>query len=363
MVCSSKLLSKATMILFLNKCDLLKRKLKSGVQIKTYLPSFGERSNDVGTVVKCTSSSIIPRSLCWLFVGLIDLREKFKEVLKEHSPGPRSSYFYATSVVVCCSYPDLFDITDDLSFLRIPNPQLRRSKLVCSHPQSLGVIINNLPSLVKDSITREFLKNADLMWGLRVPFLADTAHLSPAYHLLFYISIRVAFRYFLTLGPLKLHAPFLYILYFPLFLTRLLQGWPLAVCLSVLCTTKVAFSLSVGPITRAVSIMYLINRWRLLLYSDDVGSIGEGYYVGVWTRSQGYASRDSISRFTVLSSPTELSSFPETSRVCMFMMMRQHLFRKSQQKKKNFIRWGMGVTRIERHEMGQLRRSEQGRDH
>lgn len=59
MVCSSKLLSKATMILFLNKCDLLKRKLKSGVQIKTYLPSFGERSNDVGTVVKCTSSSII----------------------------------------------------------------------------------------------------------------------------------------------------------------------------------------------------------------------------------------------------------------------------------------------------------------
>lgn len=122
------------------------------------------------------------------------------------------------------------------------------------HPQSLGVIINNLPSLVKDSITREFLKNADLMWGLRVPFLADTAHLSPAYHLLFYISIRVAFRYFLTLGPLKLHAPFLYILYFPLFSTRLLQGWPLAVCLSVLCTTKVAFSLSVGHINNSLEL-------------------------------------------------------------------------------------------------------------
>ncbi|KAF8958910.1 guanine nucleotide binding protein, alpha subunit [Flammula alnicola] len=79
-ICSSKLLAKATMILFLNKCDLLKRKLKSGVQVKTYLPSFGSRSNDVGTVVKY-------------------LREKFKEVLKEHSPEPRSCYFYATSVI------------------------------------------------------------------------------------------------------------------------------------------------------------------------------------------------------------------------------------------------------------------------
>ncbi|KAF8958804.1 guanine nucleotide binding protein, alpha subunit [Flammula alnicola] len=71
-ICPSKLLAKATMILFLNKCDLLKRKLKSGV--------FGSRSNDVGTVVKY-------------------LREKFKEFLKEHSPEPRSCYFYATSVI------------------------------------------------------------------------------------------------------------------------------------------------------------------------------------------------------------------------------------------------------------------------
>jgi len=97
------------MILFLNKCDLLKRKLKSGVQIKRYLPSFGERSNDVGTVVKCAPSLIgsSSQNLYSLSVVSIDLREKFKEVLKEHSPGPRSSYFYATSVVVCRSYPVL----------------------------------------------------------------------------------------------------------------------------------------------------------------------------------------------------------------------------------------------------------------
>ena len=58
-ICSSRLLSNATMILFLNKCDLLRKKLKSGVQVKAYLPSFGERRNDVEAVVKCTSFSII----------------------------------------------------------------------------------------------------------------------------------------------------------------------------------------------------------------------------------------------------------------------------------------------------------------
>uniref|UniRef100_A0A8H8CD70 G-alpha-domain-containing protein n=1 Tax=Psilocybe cubensis TaxID=181762 RepID=A0A8H8CD70_PSICU len=79
-VCSSKLLASTTMILFLNKCDLLKRKLKAGVQVRKYLPSYGERANDVNTVVKY-------------------LREKFKEQLKEHSPPQRASYFYATSVV------------------------------------------------------------------------------------------------------------------------------------------------------------------------------------------------------------------------------------------------------------------------
>ncbi|KAF8156551.1 guanine nucleotide binding protein, alpha subunit [Crassisporium funariophilum] len=78
-IVSSPLLAKATMILFLNKCDLLKKKLKAGVKVRHYLPSFGERSNDASTVVKY-------------------LREKFKEILKQHSPEQRVSYFHATSV-------------------------------------------------------------------------------------------------------------------------------------------------------------------------------------------------------------------------------------------------------------------------
>jgi len=106
-VCSSKLLCKATVILFLNKCDLLKRKLRSGVQVAKFLPSFGERSNDAATVVKY-------------------LKDKFKEVLKENSPTPRSSYVYATSVV--------------------------DTKATAATIQA-----------VKDSITREILKNADML--------------------------------------------------------------------------------------------------------------------------------------------------------------------------------------------------------
>ncbi|KAH9479016.1 Guanine nucleotide-binding protein alpha-4 subunit [Psilocybe cubensis] len=123
-VCSSKLLASTTMILFLNKCDLLKRKLKAGVQVRKYLPSYGERANDVNTVVKCA----LAMSLCFgvSLMCLEDLREKFKEQLKEHSPTQRASYFYATSVV---------DTKATATTIKA----------------------------VKDSILRDYLKNADFL--------------------------------------------------------------------------------------------------------------------------------------------------------------------------------------------------------
>lgn len=52
-VCSNKLLTKTQLILFLNKCDLLEKKLRAGIMVKEYVPSFGERSNAMGTVSKC----------------------------------------------------------------------------------------------------------------------------------------------------------------------------------------------------------------------------------------------------------------------------------------------------------------------
>ncbi|KAL0579427.1 hypothetical protein V5O48_002598 [Marasmius crinis-equi] len=78
-ICSTKLLSKTQLILFMNKCDLLKKKLKQGVLIRGSLTSYGDRPNEVMPFVKY-------------------LREKFKEILKANSPEPRGSYIYPTTV-------------------------------------------------------------------------------------------------------------------------------------------------------------------------------------------------------------------------------------------------------------------------
>ncbi|KAJ7739355.1 G-protein alpha subunit [Mycena metata] len=78
-IVSSPLLGKISLIVFLNKCDLLKRKLQSGVQVNKYLISFGTRENEVGTVVKY-------------------LKDKFKDILRADASQPRTTYLYATSV-------------------------------------------------------------------------------------------------------------------------------------------------------------------------------------------------------------------------------------------------------------------------
>ncbi|TFK75692.1 heterotrimeric G protein alpha subunit [Pluteus cervinus] len=78
-ICSSKLLAKTQLILFLNKCDLLRRKLKRGIKVKHYLPSYGDRPNEVIPVVKY-------------------LREKFRDIQKQNSPEHRGSYIYPTTV-------------------------------------------------------------------------------------------------------------------------------------------------------------------------------------------------------------------------------------------------------------------------
>ncbi|EJF67466.1 G-alpha-domain-containing protein [Dichomitus squalens LYAD-421 SS1] len=48
-VIESRLLAHVNIVLFLNKCDLLKKKLESGVRLKHYMPSFN-RPNDYDTV-------------------------------------------------------------------------------------------------------------------------------------------------------------------------------------------------------------------------------------------------------------------------------------------------------------------------
>ncbi|KAI0027725.1 G-alpha-domain-containing protein [Vararia minispora EC-137] len=79
-LCSLKLLARTQIILFLNKCDLLERKLLSGVRVKNFVPSFGDRSNDVETVKKY-------------------FQAHFKEIAKQYSPEPRRISIHLTSVI------------------------------------------------------------------------------------------------------------------------------------------------------------------------------------------------------------------------------------------------------------------------
>ncbi|KAG8216290.1 guanine nucleotide binding protein, alpha subunit [Butyriboletus roseoflavus] len=56
-ICSSKLLSQTTLIIFLNKVDILEHKIANGVMVNRYLPSYGDRPNDTQSVVKCACAT------------------------------------------------------------------------------------------------------------------------------------------------------------------------------------------------------------------------------------------------------------------------------------------------------------------
>ena len=51
-VCSHPLLARVELVLFLNKCDLLERKLRSGVRFADYVKSY-DQPNEATAVGKC----------------------------------------------------------------------------------------------------------------------------------------------------------------------------------------------------------------------------------------------------------------------------------------------------------------------
>ena len=54
-ICSNRLLERTTIILFLNKMDVLSAALESGLQVKDYVTSYGDLPNDMPSVAKCMS--------------------------------------------------------------------------------------------------------------------------------------------------------------------------------------------------------------------------------------------------------------------------------------------------------------------
>lgn len=77
-IVSHPLLKKTDLVLFLNKCDILRSKLESGIRLGDYITSYGNRPNDF------ESASLY-------------LKKKFAALMKEHS-GDRPFYCHFTSV-------------------------------------------------------------------------------------------------------------------------------------------------------------------------------------------------------------------------------------------------------------------------
>ncbi|KAJ3985781.1 guanine nucleotide binding protein, alpha subunit [Lentinula detonsa] len=78
-IVANKILQHTDLILFLNKCDLMAAKLASGIKLKDYVVSYGNRPNDFESTTNY-------------------LRKKFAGILKENSPLPRTFYCHYTSV-------------------------------------------------------------------------------------------------------------------------------------------------------------------------------------------------------------------------------------------------------------------------
>lgn len=79
-LCKNQILCKVPLVLFLNKCDLLKRKLASGTRLSKYMISYGDRSNDYDSILKY-------------------FKNKFDAIRKQYSKDPdREFYVFPTSV-------------------------------------------------------------------------------------------------------------------------------------------------------------------------------------------------------------------------------------------------------------------------
>jgi len=79
-VCSNTLLAGSTLILFLNKMDILETNLRAGISVQKYVPSYGDAPNDIENVTKY-------------------FKEKFRACQKRLSPTQRTFFCHETSAI------------------------------------------------------------------------------------------------------------------------------------------------------------------------------------------------------------------------------------------------------------------------
>ncbi|KAI0366082.1 G-alpha-domain-containing protein [Pilatotrama ljubarskyi] len=126
-IVQSKLLAKCILVLFLNKYDLLDKKLRSGISVKRYLPSFGDRENSAPVLAQY-------------------LYQKFKDQHREYSPQPRRPFYgYVTTAIVRPS--GLSYIASGLTTSAMENTKATTSTLAA----------------VRDGILRHNLQKADFV--------------------------------------------------------------------------------------------------------------------------------------------------------------------------------------------------------
>ncbi|KAH7868644.1 guanine nucleotide binding protein, alpha subunit [Lentinula edodes] len=80
-ICSNVLLANCNIIIFFNKMDILRRILESGVEVRKFVPSYGNAPNEVESVTKY-------------------FKDRFKTYHKKLSPKPRSFISHETSAIV-----------------------------------------------------------------------------------------------------------------------------------------------------------------------------------------------------------------------------------------------------------------------
>ncbi|KAF5376765.1 hypothetical protein D9757_009474 [Collybiopsis confluens] len=79
-ICSNVLLANCNIIIFFNKMDILRRTLESGIEVRKYVPSYGDLPNNLASVTKY-------------------FKDRFKTYHRKLSPKPRSFICHETSAI------------------------------------------------------------------------------------------------------------------------------------------------------------------------------------------------------------------------------------------------------------------------
>ena len=100
-VTSNKILAYTQIVLFLNKHDLLVKKIQRGVRVGDFISSYGQRENTPEAVVKCVCLRAGVPPVRYLPLRVFsDFEAHFKEIHRKNSRPDRPLFVHITSVVV-----------------------------------------------------------------------------------------------------------------------------------------------------------------------------------------------------------------------------------------------------------------------